>query len=264
MSQDIPAPGLGTWQLEGEQCEESVRNAIEYDYRHIDTAQIYENEEQVGNAIAASDVPREELFVATKIWHKNLTPEKLRKTTEISLEKLDLDHVDLLYIHWPAGEFKPQETLPAFRKLQEEGLTTHLGLSNFTPALLEEAIDILGEAPLAHQVELHPLLQQRELREVAREHDMYTVAYSPLKRTELLDNDVIMDIARETGGSPAQVCLAWHLSKERVVPIPKATGMDHLRENFSARNLHLSEEQIKRIDELDAGDREIDPPFAPW
>ena len=264
MTTEIPAPGLGTWQLEGDQSTETVRNAIEYDYRHIDTAQIYENEEQVGQAIQAADVPRDDLFVATKIWNKNLSPEKVRKTTEISLDKLGLDRVDLLYVHWPAGAYVADETLPAVQELQRDGLTEHVGLSNFTPELLEEAIDILGEPPLAHQVEMHPLLQQRELHKLARKHDMYQVAYSPLKRTELLGNDVIQEIARETGGSPAQVCLAWHLSKEKVVPIPKATGIDHLRKNFSARNLHLSENQIKRIDELDAGDREIDPPFAPW
>lgn len=261
---NIPDIGLGTWQLEGSQCVESVRNAIDLGYRHIDTAQIYENEEEVGNAIAASDVPRDELFVATKIWNKNLTPEKVRSTTEMSLDKLGLDRVDLLYVHWPAGAYEPGKTLPAIQELKEEGLTDYIGLSNFTPELLEEAIEVLGETPLAHQVEMHPHLQQRELHGLAQEYGMYQVAYSPLKRTELLDEPVLQNIADEQGASPAQVCLAWHLSKKDVVPIPKATGEDHLRDNLDASNLSLSAEQIEQIDALDAGDREIDPPFAPW
>ncbi len=262
--EDVPRIGFGTWQLEGDACYEGVRTAIETGYRHIDTARMYGNEEQVGQAIADAPIGREDLFIATKLWYDDLSPSGVEENTKDSLKKLGLDTIDLLYIHWPTGDYSASSTLPALEKLKEDGLIREVGLSNFTPPLFSEALRILDDSPLALQVEMHPHLQQRELHELALENDLYFVAYSPLKRTEIFEDEVIKEIAEEVGAVPAQVCLAWHLSRDRVIPIPKSSTTQHIQQNFAALDLELSEVQIERINELDAGDRAIDPTFAPW
>ncbi len=256
--------GLGTWQNENpDQCAESVRTALEAGYRHVDTAQVYGNEEAVGRGIADADVPRDDVFLATKVWIDNLAHDDVIETTEESLEKLGVDSVDLLYVHWPAREYDAEETLSAFQQLREDGLTDRIGVSNFAPRHLDEARDVLDENPFANQVELHPLLPQEELREYAEGRDLELVGYSPLARGEVFDVPEIQDIAEKHGVSEAQVSLAW-VREKGVTAIPKATSEAHVRDNFESLAVDLDDEDVAKIDGIDARERQVDPGFAPW
>ena len=263
--EEIPTIGFGTWEnTDPEQCAYSVKTAIDLGYRHIDTAQFYDNERAVGRGIAESEVEREELFVATKVWFKNLTYDKVLSSTEESLEKLGLDYLDCLYIHWPAGPYDPDETLPAFEKLVEEKIVRNFAVSNFTVELIEEAADFLTIPIFANQVEMHPLHQQKEMREYLVENNMKLSAYSPFRHGTIFDNPTLNEIADKHEVSVARICLAWMRNLEGVYPIPKATGREHIEDNFGARKLDLPPADREKINSLDRQDRYVDPPFAPW
>ncbi|WP_440007211.1 aldo/keto reductase [Halomicrococcus sp. SG-WS-1] len=258
----IPSPGLGTSGNDGEQCAETVATALEMGYRHVDTAQMYDNEAAVGEGIERSTVDREDVFLATKVHPENLAPDDVRETTEASLDRLGVDAVDLLYVHWPMDAYDPETTLPAFDDLREAGATRHVAVSNFTPALLDEARETLDAPVVANQVELHPLFQQDDLRAYAREHDLTLVAYAPLMRGEAGDVPELREVAAEYDATPTQVSLAWLQSKETVVPIPKATGEEHLRANLDVPDLDA--EDVATIDAIDREERLVDPDAAPW
>jgi len=261
---DLHPLGLGTWQNDDpEECAESVRTALEVGYRNIDTAQAYGNEAAVGRGIAESSVPREEVFLATKVQTGNLAYDDVHETTRESLDRLDTDYIDLLYVHWPARTYDAPETLRAFQELYDEGTIHHIGVSNFEPEHLDEAREILDAPIFANQVELHPYLQQEELRAYADEHDHHVVAYSPLARTSVLDDEVLGSIAEKHDASVPQVVLAWELDVG-VVTIPKATSAEHIRDNWGAYDVELDDEDHERIADLDSGQREIDPDGAPW
>ncbi|APW99165.1 aldehyde oxidoreductase [Halobiforma lacisalsi AJ5] len=260
----VPMLGLGTWQnTDAEACTESVRTALEMGYRHIDTAQAYDNEEAVGEGIERADVDREDVFLATKIWIDNLSREDVLETARESLDRLGVDYVDLLYVHWPAREYDPEETLAAFDQLYDEGLIENVGVSNFLPEQLEEAAEILDAPILANQVELHPLLPQERLREACAANDVEVVAYSPLARGEVFDQPEIGEVAEKHGVSEAQVSLAW-LREKGVIAIPKATGEAHIRDNWESLSLDLDDEDVEAIDAIDARERQVDPDFGPW
>ncbi|WP_338727855.1 aldo/keto reductase [Haladaptatus sp. DJG-WS-42] len=260
----MPLLGLGTWENKDQaQCAASVKTALEMGYRHIDTAQIYGNEEGVGRGIEQADVPREDIFLATKVWIDELAPEDVRASTEESLDKLGVDYVDLLYIHWPAREYEPEATLEAFKDLKADGKIRRIGVSNFEPEQLDTARDILGDAVFANQVELHPLLPQHDLREYCDEHDIELVAYSPLARGDVFSVPELTAIAENHDASAAQVSLAW-LREKGITAIPKATSEAHISDNWQSLNLDLSADEIAAIDDLDQTDRKVDPPFAPW
>lgn len=261
---NLPQIGIGTYDIDREPCTRAVTTALERGYRHVDTAEMYETEEAVGHALALSEVDTDEVFVATKIHSRNLGYEDVLNHARASREKLGIEIIDLLYVHWPIRAYSPEETLAAFDELYDEGMIRHIGLSNFTPSLLEEALDHLNAPLFAHQVECHPLLQQETLREYAREEGHYLVAYSPLAKGEVIDVPELVEIAEEYDASPAQVSLAWLSSKENVVPIPKSTSETHIRENFEARQLDLDEQTIERIDSIDRTKRMVDFPEAPW
>ena len=257
--------GLGTWQnTDAEQCANSVRQALETGYRHVDTAQIYDNEAYVGEGLADADVPRDDVFLATKIWKSNLRHDDVIETAKESLDRLGVDYLDLLYIHWPSDEYAPEDTLPAFDQLREEGLIQNVGVSNFEPEHIDTARDVLDAPVFANQVEMHPFLQQDDLLDHCRRHDVNVVAYSPLARGRVFENETIQDIAQKHDASPAQVSLAWLLQRDGVAAIPKATGEEHIRDNFGALDVQLDEEDVEKIDGLDEHDREVDPDFAPW
>ncbi|MCF2164070.1 aldo/keto reductase [Halobacterium salinarum] len=260
----MPEFGLGTWENEDPSaCADSVRTALEMGYRHIDTAQIYENEDAVGDGIAAADVDREDVFLATKVWTSELGDGDVAPATEQSLEKLGVDYVDLLYVHWPANQYDATETLAALADLQADGVTERIGVSNFEPRHLDEAEDVLGELPFANQVEFHPLLQQEELREYADGEDIELVAYSPLARGEVFDVPEIQAVAEKHGVSEAQVSLAW-VRRKGVTAIPKATGEDHIADNWASLDLELDDEDVAKIDGIDRRERQVDPEFGPW
>jgi len=259
----MPVLGLGTWENDDPaQCTESVKTALEAGYRHVDTAQIYGNEAAVGEGIAAADVDREDVFLATKVWIDNLAPEDVAASTRKSLQKLDTEYADLLYVHWPAGEYDPEETLPAFAELRDDGLIDRIGVSNSEPEHLDAATDVLGEAPFANQVECHPLLRQEELRDYADANGIELVGYSPLARGKVLDDPTITEIAAKHGVSAAQVSLAW-LRETGVTAIPKATGEDHLRDNWASLGLELDDEDVEAIDDRGRTDRQLNPDFGP-
>lgn len=268
MPQDEPPPiGLGTWQnTDPEQCVESVAGALDMGYRHIDTAHYYGNEEDVGTGIARSDVDRDEITVATKVHAETtgLDYDGVVEGAELSCERLGLDSLDLFYVHWPIDEYDPEETLSAFKDLKADGVIEHVGLSNFTPEYVGDAIDVLGEAPFALQMEMHPYCQQDELLAHAQREDYWLVAYSPLARGNVFEDPVIGEIADKHGASEAQVTLAWLLSKENVRVIPKASSEAHIRDNLAATELELDEEDIARMDGIEKERRYVERDDSPW
>ncbi|MCL7416540.1 MAG: aldo/keto reductase, partial [Halalkalicoccus sp.] len=228
---------------------------------------VYGNEEYVGEGITRSGVDREEVFLATKTVHVDVPgPERsaIVDSVEESIEKLRIDYLDLLYVHWPVGCYDPETTLVAFEELYEEGLIRNVGVSNFEPEQLDEAHAILDAPIFANQVECHPYLPQEELREYAVEHDHWLVAYCPLARGEVFDDPVLGSIAEAHGTSEAGISLAWLLSKENVAVVPRSMSAAHIRENFAARDLELTEEEIERIDGIEREHRLIDREYAPW
>ncbi|WP_368279413.1 aldo/keto reductase [Halorussus ruber] len=261
----MPRLGLGTWEnTDAGTCADSVRQALEMGYRHIDTAQAYDNEEYVGEGIADADVDREEVFLATKIWTSNLSYDDVIHTAKESLDKLGVDYVDLLYVHWPANEYDPEDTLPAFDQLYDDGLIENVGVSNFEPRHLDEAQEILDAPVFANQIECHPMLPQNELVEYGQENDINTVAYSPLARGKVFDVPEIQEVAEKHDASEAQVSLAWLLQRDGVAAIPKASSEDHIRDNWGALDLELDDEDVEKIESVGERDRQVDPDFGPW
>jgi 2,5-diketo-D-gluconate reductase B len=260
----VPLLGLGTYKnTDAEQCAESVETALELGYRHIDTAQFYHNECAVGRGIATSDVPRADVLLATKVWIDRLGYDDVVHSTRESLNRLGMETIDLLYIHWPADTYDPAETFRAFEHLHEEGLIDYVGLSNFTADQVVTAVDTCDAPIFANQVECHPFLPQTELRAACADHDVTVVAYAPLARGAVCDDPTLTDIAERHDATAAQVALAW-LRQHDIVAIPKATGREHLRENWGSLDVTLSEEAVARIDDIDRRERLIDPDFAPW
>lgn len=260
----MPRLGIGTWEnTDPDACENAVKTALEMGYRHVDTAQAYGNEGDVGRGIAEATVDRDDVFLATKVWIDSLDPEAVHRTTRESLETLGVEQVDLLYVHWPADTYEPAETLSAFAELRVEGLTEHIGVSNFEPNHLETARDVLGEDPFANQVEMHPLLPQQALRDAMAETETELVAYSPLARGAVFDIPEMSAVADKHEVSEAQVSLAW-LAEKGVTAIPKATSRDHIADNWASLDLELDPEDVEKIDSISRTDRQVDPGFAPW
>jgi 2,5-diketo-D-gluconate reductase B len=259
---EVPALGLGTWMLEGRECREAVRDALEIGYRHLDTAQAYGNEEEVGRGLADSGVPRDEVWLTTKLWLENLDHDKAIESARGSLRRLGTDYVDLLLIHWPPTSDLPiAEPLRAMRRLQGDGLVRHIGVSNFPPSLLDQALD---EAEIfCEQVEYHPFLAQDPLLQACEEWDLLLTAYSPLARGEVLEDETLREIGRRHGKGPAQVTLRWLLQQEQVAAVPKAASAEHRRSNFEVFDFELSLDEMEAIHGLARGERIVDPEFAP-
>jgi 2,5-diketo-D-gluconate reductase B len=259
---EIPKLGLGTWQLTGAACEEAVADALALGYRHVDTARMYGNEAEVGRAIAAAGIGRDELFVTTKLLPSELGAAGVRRQLDGSLSDLRLDHVDLLLIHWPATDGTPlAETLGAMREAQDQGAARHLGVSNFPSAMVRQALEL---APIVcDQVEYHPYLGQRELLALARERDLMITAYSPLAQGAVLRDPTIRRIAEAHGRTPAQVVLRWLLDQPQVAAVPKAAGHEHRAANLDVFSFELSDDERGAIAGLQRGRRTIDPSFAP-
>lgn len=257
----IPAFGLGTFRLKGQTVIDSVRNGLEAGYRAIDTAQIYGNEAEVGQAIAESGVAREDLFITTKIWIDNFSREKLIPSLRESLAKLRTDHVDLTLIHWPSpGNAVPvAEFMGALAEAKAQGLTRQIGISNFTIALMREAIEAVGaEAIATNQIELHPFLQNRKVAEFARGQGIHITSYMTLAYGKALQDPVIQQIAVRHGATPAQVSLAWAMQLGYAV-IPSSTKRANLDSNLKALDLRLTEEDMAQIAALDRGERLTSP-----
>jgi len=260
----IPLLGLGTWEnTDPDACTNSVKTALNMGYRHIDTAQIYGNETEVGAGIEQAAVDREDVFLATKVWIDNLSYEDTLKTTQESLDRLGVDTVDLLYIHWPARAYDPEETFRAFNELYDDGVIDRIGISNFEPTDIETAVEASDAPIFANQIECHPLLQQDAVRETCAAHNIEIVAYSPLARGEVFNVPELTKIADKHDVSEAQVSLAW-LRDKGITAIPKATGETHIRDNWESLALELNDADISTIDAIDRTDRRVDPSFGPW
>ncbi len=254
----MPALGLGTWQLQGEHCQQVVAMALELGYRHLDTAQGYENEAEVGRAIEASAVAREDIFVTTKVWPDDMV--KDAGCIDASLERLRVQRVDLLLMHWPSPTLPLARTLEPLLAAREAGKAAVIGVSNFPPGLLAEAVK---RAPIAcNQVEYHPYLDQRRLRDCARELGVMITAYSPLARGGASQDETLGLLAKRRGKTAAQVTLRWLLQRG-VAAVPKASSREHLRSNLDIFDFALTEEELAEIDGLARGERLIDPDWGP-
>jgi len=249
----MPQLGFGVWQISEEQVVSAVLKALEVGYRHIDTAMIYGNETGVGRAVRESGLPREEVFITTKLW--NTDHERAREALEESLERLGFDYVDLYLIHWPQPAVdKRVEAWAAMEQARAEGLIRSIGLSNFTPRFLSEILEKGTVAPAANQVEYHPTFQQRAVEAANTAASVVTQAWSPLGQSTDLGNPVLGRIAKEAGRTPAQVVLRWHLQSGRVV-IPKSVTPARIAENFAVTDFALTPDQVAAIGALDSGNR---------
>lgn len=258
----IPALGFGTWELTPRNvAREVVSDALAVGYRHLDTAQAYDNEEGVGRGIADSGVSREEIFLTTKVWRDHLRYDETIASTEESLRRLRTDYVDLLLIHWPNEDLPFAEPLAAMQALQAQGKIRHVGVSNFAPSQLTRAMALVPV--FCNQVEYHPYLGQPALRAMAQEHDLLLTAYCPLMRGRVMEDATLKEIGAGRGKTPVQVTLRWHLQQENVASIPKASSAEHRRENFDIFDFELTEDEMQAIFALDRGERIIDPAFAP-
>ena len=261
----LPRIGMGTFRLKGNDARDAVKSALSLGYRHIDTAQMYGNESEVGDGITSSGISRREIFLTTKVWHDQLEKNDLINSLHDSLARLKTDHVDLTLIHWPSpdDQVPMEEYLGALRDAQREGLTTHIGVSNFTCAQMDQAIDILGEdAILTNQVEVHPFLANRKVVEHAQKLGIMVTGYMPLAVGKVMEDETLIRIAEARNLTPAQVALAWVASRG-VVVIPSSTRATHQKANLDALNVELTEEEVAQIDKLDRNDRIANPGFAP-
>lgn len=259
----IPAIGLGTWELSGRTCARLVEQALRLGYRHIDTAQVYENEREVGEALRASGVPRHEVFVTTKVWTSHFAPHDLERSTKESLTKLRLAEVDLLLLHWPNPRVPLSETLDALARVRKLGMTKHIGVSNFTVALVEEAVANCPAPLICNQVEYHPYLDQTRVREACAQHDLALVAYSPIAKGRVRKDEVLARIGRAHGKSPAQVCLRW-LVQQKVSAIPRTSRLERLSENIAVFDFELSGPEMAEISAMGSRDgRLTDFGFSP-
>jgi diketogulonate reductase-like aldo/keto reductase len=262
---NIPAIGLGTWTLKGDECADLVQAAIETGYRHIDTAAMYDNEQDVGRGIARSGLARDDLFVTTKVWHSNLAAKDFRRSAEQSLDRLGLEQVDLLLIHWPSPTVPLAETIAALNAARDDGLTRNIGVSNFPTALLSEAVS-LSKHPLAvNQVEYHPNLDQTKVLTACRAASIAMVSYCPLGRgLDILRQKPIADAAEAHGRSPGQIVLRWHVQQQGVIAIPRTTKRERLAENLDIDGFQLTDAEMAAISAMrSANNRICDFEFSP-
>ncbi len=259
----IPAIGLGTWELRGRTCARLVEQALRLGYRHIDTAQVYENERDVGEGLRGSGVKRDDVFVTTKVWTSHFTPHDLERSVKESLVKLRLTEIDLLLLHWPNPQVPLSETLGALARAKQLGLAKNIGVSNFTVALIEEAVAVCPEPLVCDQVEYHPYLDQTKVREACARHGMAVVAYSPVAKGRIKNDQALTRIGARYRKTAAQVCLRW-LVQQNVAAIPRTSRLERLSENIEIFDFELSDEEMREISDMGSANRRLtDFAFAP-
>lgn len=244
---EVPSIGLGTWQMEGEECYEAVSTALELGYRHVDTAQLYENEREVGRAIADAAVDREDVFLTTKVHPGNARYDDVLESTRASLDRLDTEYVDLLLLHWPRPLVSFSDTARAMAELRDDGLIRHAGVSNFRTWRLKRARAKSPIPLLTDQVRFHPNYTHSTLRSYCQREDLILTAYSPLAHGGMIDDPFLAEIGERYDRSAAQVALRWAIDHENVVAIPKSTSRDHLAANLAIFDFELTEKERERI-----------------
>lgn len=257
----IPAVGFGTWEVTpDETAEKMVRTALDMGYRHVDTAKIYGNERGVGKAIRESGIPREEIFVTTKLWNSDHAYDDARRAIDDSLERLGLEYVDLYLVHWPRSD-KRDEAWRAMQDIYEAGKAKSIGVSNYTIRHLNELLETAEIKPMVNQVEFHPFMYdaQKALLAYCRERDIAVEAYSPLARHSKMTVSAVEQIAAKTAKTPSQVVLRWCL-QHGTVPLPRSTNPDHIRENLAIFDFELDEASMRTLDSLSDGERVTDNP----
>ena len=245
----IPLVGLGTWELRGRACARIVEQALRLGYRHIDTAEMYDNEREVGDAVRASGVRRDDVFITTKIWPAHFAPHELERAAKGSLARLRLSEVDLLLLHWPNPQIPLSETLGALCRAKQSGLARHIGVSNFTVPLIEEAVALASEPLVCDQIEMHPFLDQSKVTAACRAQGMAVVAYSPIARGGAQKDAVLARIGAAHGKSAAQVSLRF-LVQQGIVVIPRTGRIEHLSQNCAIFDFALSEAEMAEIHAL--------------
>jgi len=252
----IPILGLGTWDVRGKTCERIVEQALRLGYRHVDTAQAYDNEREVGEGVRASGLPRDQVFVTTKVWWTHFSSGELEHSVAESLAKLKLGYVDLLLLHWPNTSVPLAETMSALSKVKREGLTRHIGISNFTVAMIEEAAAVAAEPIVTNQIELHPYLDQTKVIEACKARGISVTAYSPIARGRIKGDAVLERIARAHGKTPAQICLRF-LVQRGIIVIPRTSKVERLTENFEIFDFQLDDDEMVAINGLARPDGRI-------
>jgi 2,5-diketo-D-gluconate reductase B len=259
----LPRLGLGTFRMQGEVCRAAVESALGLGYRHIDTAEMYANEEAIGDAIAASGVARKDLHVTTKVWNENLAPDAMRRAFDASLKKLKLDQIDLYLVHWPAPKMNVPLMFETLMKLKDERRTRAIGVANFNIALLKTVVEEI-KAPIAcNQVEYHVMLDQTPLRKYLAAKSIPLVAYCPVAQGRAATNPTLMAIGRKHGASGAQVALKWLLDQDGVAAIPKASRAESQKANLDALHVGLDDEDLQAIAGLPKDQRFVKPGFSP-
>jgi 2,5-diketo-D-gluconate reductase B len=259
----LPRLGLGTYRMQGDVCRAAVESALSLGYRHIDTAEMYANEEAIGAALAASSVARKDLHVTTKVWHENLAPDSVRRAFDTSLKKLRLDHVDLYLVHWPSKSMHLPAVFETLMKLKEQGRTRAIGVANFNLALLKTAVEEI-KAPIAcNQIEYHVLLDQTKVKNYLATKSIPLVAYCPLAQGRAASNETLTAIGKKHDASAAQVALKWLLDQDGVAAIPKASRAESQKANLDALNVTLDDDDRKAIAALPKNQRFVSPGFAP-
>jgi 2,5-diketo-D-gluconate reductase B len=252
----IPLIGLGTWDLRGRTCVRMVEAALRLGYRHVDTAEMYGNESEVGEGLRAATVKREEIFITTKVWPSHFAPRDLERSAKESLARLRLARVDLLLLHWPNPQIPLRDTLGALCKVKRMGLARHIGVSNFTVALVEQAVELSDEPIVCNQIEMHPLLDQSKVVAACRARGIAVVAYSPIARGGLKDNAVLARIGRGHGKTAAQVSLRF-LVQQEIAVIPRTSRSERLAENFAIFDFELSPAEMGEIGRLASRDGRV-------
>jgi 2,5-diketo-D-gluconate reductase B len=245
----IPLVGLGTWELRGRACARVVEQALRLGYRHIDTAEMYDNEREVGEALRASGVRREDVFITTKVWPSHFEALELERAAKGSLARLRVSDVDLLLLHWPNPQVPLAETLGALSHVKQLGLARHIGVSNFTVPLIEEAVRLAGEPLVCNQIEMHPFLDQSKVTAACRANGLAVIAYSPIARGGAKNDAVLARIGAAYKKSAAQVCLRW-LVQQNIVVIPRTGRVEHLSQNCAIFDFALTEAEMAEIHAL--------------
>ena len=258
----MPTLGLGTWRMKGPECAEAVERALALGYRHIDTAEMYGNEDAVGDALASTAVPRAEIHLTSKVWHDHLAPDAMDRAIDATLARLKTGYLDLYLIHWPAPGMDVAQAIHSLMRLKESGRTRAIGVANFTVALLEAAQQA-GAELACNQVEYHVLLNQDRLLAAMRRMGIPLVAYCPLAQGRLADHDALSSIAAKHGSTPAQIALKWLLDQHGVAAIPKASRAETQEANLLAQDITLDDADRAAIAALPKDQRFVQPAFAP-